>query len=30
VVRSIQAQADEGQYLKEQVKIRGISLLTKR
>jgi hypothetical protein len=27
VVRSIQAQADEGQYLKEQVKIRGISLL---
>ena len=27
VVRSIQAQADEGQYLKEQVKIREISLI---
>ncbi len=26
VVRSIQAQTDEGQYLKEQVKIREISL----
>jgi len=30
VVRSIQAQADEGQYLKEHVKILEISLLTKR
>jgi peptidyl-prolyl cis-trans isomerase A (cyclophilin A) len=29
VVRSIQAQTDEGQYLKEQVKIREISLITK-
>jgi len=29
VVRTIQAQADEGQYLKEQVLIRDISLLTK-
>lgn len=30
VVRSIQALADEGQYLKEQVIIREISLITKR
>lgn len=30
VVRSIQAQADEGQYLKEQVIIREISLIIKR
>ena len=29
VVRSIQAQADEGQYLKEQVKILEISLIKK-
>ena len=29
VVRSIQAQADEGQYLKEQVKILEISLITR-
>lgn len=29
VVHSIQAQADEGQYLKEQIKILDISLITK-
>jgi len=29
VVREIQVQADEGQYLKEHVKIRGISLISK-